>query len=268
VRLNVFLFETKALFKSFLVWTASLLILFILIGTAFFSIFMQSREAVEAALASLPPAFAAAFGIELDTIFSYGGFFQFVFTYLALIGAIMASSLAVAAFSREKRAKCTDFLLTKPASRARLFALKLLACLALIVAANALFLAASALSFTGNGQDPANLPTLTLASLALFFMQLVFLSIGALYAVLARRVRSVSGVATALGFAGFIMMALCSITKEEALSYLSPLTYFSPGSVFQNGGYEAKYVLTAIAVALGCMTLACVRYCKSDARAD
>lgn len=265
--MNVFRFELRAQLRGFLVWTVSLLGVFLLLILGFYGPFMSGRETTEQALASLPPAFSAVFGVELDRIFSYGGFFQFLYTYIGLMGAIMASSLALAAFSREKRAKCVDFLLTKPISRGRAFLLKLLSCLALLVLFNFLFLAASMAAYAGNGQEPSGMGTLALASSSLFFMQLTFLSIGALYAVLARRVRSVSGTATALGFAGFLLMALCSLTREEALRYLSPLTYFSPQAVFLTGGFEIRYVLTAAAVIAACAALAYGTYCHSDTRA-
>ncbi len=103
-----------------------------------------------------------------------------------------------------------------------------------------------------------------LASLSLLFTQLVFLSIGAAYAVFARKVRSVSGVATAIGFAGFIMTALYSVIKEEFLRYVAPLGYFNPEAVFDTGGYEAIYVITAAVVVFCCIAAAYLKYAKSD----
>ena len=263
----MFLFEIKAQFKSFLVWAASLIGLFLLLGTAFYGVFMESKDAVQDALNGLPPAFAAVFGVNVETIFSYAGFFHFIYTYLALVGAIMAASVALSAFSREKRAKCTDFLLTKPVERERVFAMKLLACLTVIIVTNILFLAASVISYIGSTGDSSGLDRLILASLSLLFMQLVFLFLGVLYAVFARKVRSVSGTATAFGFAGFILMALCSLLREDFLRYLSPLNYFNPDSVFSTGGFEGNYVIAAAVVAAVSVGFAFVRYCRGDAHA-
>lgn len=265
--LNMFRFEMKAQLKSFLVWAASLIGLFVLFDAAFYGMFMGSKTAVEEVLKSLPPAFAAVFGVNIDTIFSYAGFFHFIYTYLALVGAIMAASVALSAFSREKRAKCTDFLLTKPVERRRVFAMKLLACLTVIIVTNILFLAAAIVSYTGNTGGSPGLDRLILASLSLLFVQLVFLALGILYAVLARKVRSVSGTATALGFAGFILMALHSLIGEDFLRYFSPLNYFNPDSVFQTGGFEGNYVIAAVAVVVASAGFAFVRYCRDDVHA-
>lgn len=265
--MNIYKFETKAQLKSFLVWAFSLLALFLVFAFAFYDMFMDSRAAVLEALNSLPPVFSAMFGINMDILFSYSGYFQFTYTYVALIGAIMASSIALSAFAREKRSKCVDFLFSKPVSREKLFFVKLLSCLTLIIVVNVLFIAASVLSFAVNGQDPSKMGVLILASSSLFFMQLVFLSISILYAVFAPKVRSVSGTATAFGFAGFILSALYSLIQEDFLKYLSPLGYFSPGTVFSTGSFETGFVVTAAAVVAASVALAYFKYCKSDAQA-
>ena len=225
---------------------------------------MDSKDAVQKALESLPPAFALIFGVSVSRIFTFGGFFQFIYTYIGLVGAIEASLLAVSSFSREKRSKCIDFLFVKPVKRSRVFLSKLLSCLLLIVVTNILFVVSAVVAYNVNGQDPGGLGRLILASLSLFFMQLTFMSMGILFATYAKKVRSVSGIATAFGFAGFIMMALYSLIKEDIIRYISPLTYFSPGTVFLTGSYETKYVITAAVVSIACIALSYIKYCKSD----
>ncbi len=265
--MNIFLFETKAQLKSFLIWAVSLLAVFLFFVVAFFGAFMESKEAVQKALESLPPAFALIFGVSVNNIFTFGGFFQFIYTYLGLIGAIMASSLAISAFSREKRSKCVDFLFVKPVERSRIFFYKLLSCMMLIFITNILFIASSVIAYSVNGQHSGGIGRLVLASLSLLFMQLTFLSMSILYATFARKVRSVSGIATAFGFAGFVLMALYSLIKEDVIRYISPLTYFNPGTVFLTGGYEVKYAVTGAVIAIACVVLAYVKYVKSDTQA-
>ena len=261
---NTFAFETKAQVRSVAVWTMSLVALLVVFAGGFYPAFLESRDAVQEALASLPPAFAAVFGVQMDAIFSYGGFFQFLYTYLGVVGAIMAAGVGLAAFAREKRSSCVDFLFVKPVSRGWLFARKGLACLALLAAANVVFVAASIATYLLNGQDKAGLGTLVLASLSLFLLQVVFLAVGVVVAVFARKIRSVSGMATALGFGGFALLALHSMLQEETLRFVSPLNYFNPGTVFETGGYEAKYAVAAAVVVAVCVAAAWVRYCRSD----
>ena len=262
--MNIYLFEVRSQLKNFLIWTVSILAAMFIFMSALYPAFMQSQAAVEQAYSGFPPAFAAAFGIVISQIFTYWGFYQFIYTYLAIIGAIMAASIALSAFAREKRSKCVDFLLTKPVSRGRIFTTKLLACLSLILVVNLLFVAMSIIAYFGNGQDPAQLGTLIWGTCALFFMQLVFLAIGIVFATFAGKVRSVSGIATGLGFGGFILSALYSILHEEAIRFISPLTYFEPYFAFTKGGFEAKYVVTAAVVFVLCLCLSYAKYSRSD----
>ncbi|MEN6595684.1 MAG: ABC transporter permease subunit [Clostridiaceae bacterium] len=264
--MNVFLFEIKSQFKSALIWTVSILGGYLLFVAVFFGAFMESRTAVEQALGNLPPAFAAVFGLQLANIFSFGGFFSFAYTYIGVVGAIMAASMGFSVFAREKRNKCVDFLLVKPVRRGTLFLNKFAACLGILTVFNALFLACVAVSYTANGQDPAELGRAMLAASSLFFLQLVFFSLSTFFAVMAKKIRSVSGAATAMGFAGFLVTALYSLTEEEAIRFVSPLQYFSPGAVFFTGGFETKYMLTAAAVCALCLCTAFLRYCRSDTK--
>lgn len=262
--MNIFAFEMRSQLRTFLIWAISLVLVFLIFMSGLYHVFMDSKVDIEKAYSGFPPAFADAFGIVITQMFSYGGFFQFIYTYIAIIGAIMASSIALTAFSREKRSKCVDFLLTKPVLRGRIFLSKLLSGITMLIVANILFVGVSVLAYLGNEQASAQLGRLVGASCSLFFMQLVFLSIGILYATFARKVRSVSGIATALGFAGFILSAMYSMLHEEAVRYIAPLTYFEPFQVFSTGGFETKYAVTAAVVFLACICASYLKYCRYD----
>ena len=262
--MNIYIFELKAGLKSFIVWTVCILAVYVLFLSGTYGALLDSRPAVEKAIEGFPPLFAIAFGIYIDKLFTFGGFFSFIYSYLVLFGAIMAAALSLGAFSREKRAKCIDFLLTKPLSRERIFAEKLLAVLTLLVAANLLFIAASLFSYGMSGAETAETGRLVLASCGLFLTQLVFVAFGIAFAVFARKVRSVSGIATAMGFGGFILTALYGILEKESVRFIAPLKYFDAAYVFEKGGFEVKYAVTAAVVALACAGLAFYRYCRGD----
>lgn len=262
--MNIYFYEMKSQLKSYITWTVSILLFFFIFMSGMYSVFMDSNDAVQKMLAGLPAGFAAAFGVVLEQLFTYGGFYSFIYTYIGLVGAIMASSIALAAFSREKRSKCTDFLLTKPVSRAAVFISKLLSCLTLLLAVNILYVALAAIAYLSAGQDQAQLGRFIWAACGLFFMQLVFMSFGIIFAVFARKVRSISGLATAFGFAGFILSALHGLLEEDSIRFIAPLKYFEPMSVFSSGGYELKYAVTAAVVVIVCVGMSYIRFRHSD----
>ncbi len=262
--MNIYLYEIKSQLKGYIIWTVSILLFFFIFMSGMYSVFMDSSDAVQKMLGGLPPGFSAAFGVVLEQLFSYGGFYSFIYTYIGLVGAIMASSIALAAFSREKRSKCMDFILTKPVSRANIFVSKLLACLTLLLAANILYVAVAAAAYKSAGQDTAELARLIWASCALLFTQIVFMSFGIIFAVFAKKVRSISGLATAFGFAGFILSALHGLLEEEAIRFIAPLKYFEPISVFSSGGYTLQYAVTAAVVVIVCIGVSYIRFGRSD----
>jgi ABC-type transport system involved in multi-copper enzyme maturation permease subunit len=200
--MNIFLFELKAQLRSFIIWTAVILILLIVFMTGMYQVFYDSKDAVVQVIQNFPARVCHGLRLVVEMIFNFSGFFAFSMSYLVLAGAIMAVSVAVSIFAREKRAKCTDFILTKPVSREKIFMIKLLSGLALIVATNIIFIAAAIILYTAGGNENSGLGEFVYASCSLFFTQIVFFSIGVVYAALARKVRSVSGAATAIGFAG------------------------------------------------------------------
>ena len=263
--MNIYLFELKAQFKSFLIWTVSILLVYLLFMSGMYQAFLDSRDAVEQALSGVPPAIAAAFGLQIDTIFSFGGFYSFVFSYIALFGAIMAASMSVAVFSREKRAKCTDFLLTKPIGRARILLYKSLSVLTLLIAMNVLYVVVSIITYHTSAAAATAPGTLVWAACALFFTQLVFVAIAMTVAVFAKKIRSVSGAATAIGFTGFILSALEGVLEKESLRYIAPLKYFDTSPVFFEDGYAVKYALTAAVVVVVLAAVSFIRHGRSDA---
>jgi ABC-2 type transport system permease protein len=232
-----------------------------------YPVFYDSMKDVVRMLSGYPPEFAAAFGFNVSDLFSYGGFFGFVYGYIAVIGAIMAVSLSVSTFAREKRSKCVDFLLTKPLSRGKIFIAKLLSNLTILVVTNIFFVTAVIILYYSTNQDISLAGKLILAVYGLFFTQLVFLAIGIFFATFAKKVRSVSGIATAFGFAGFILSALVNILKEESVRFIAPLKYFDPIAVFSTGGFELKYVVTAVIISVACIVISYLKFRNSDAHA-
>ena len=63
-------------------------------------------------VSKFPPNVTSAFLVLKLRAYSATAGFGFSAAYTALMGAIMAQTLSVGAFAREKRSKCADFLLT------------------------------------------------------------------------------------------------------------------------------------------------------------
>ena len=262
--MNVCLFELKAQGKSAALWAVSLIGVLLVFLLGIYPLFEENTQDILQMLSGFPPQFSEAFGMDVSSLFSLGGFYGFSFGYIGLIGAIMAAAAALSSFSREKRAKCTDFLLTKPLSRRKIFAGKLAAGAVILLAANVLY-AACCIPILRDGGVPEK--KALLACLSLLLTQAVFYAMAVLFATYSRKVRSVSGTAIGFGFAGFILSALVSILKEDAVRFVAPLKYFDPTDVFVSGGYDVPYAATGVAIILFCLLVSAVLFCQKDAHA-
>lgn len=265
--MNIYLFELKSQIKSFIIWTTGLVLFFLAFIGGIYPTFRSSADDIMKMLEGFPKVFTAIFGLEVSTMLSFSGFYSFTFVYIALLGAIMAVSVSVVTFAREKRSKCIDFILTKPIKREKIFISKLLSNITILLATNLFFVILSTVMFTASGQSKTKLGAFILASASLLFTQLVFSALGIFFAVFAKKVRSVSGIATAFGFGAFILTALSNIIEKEAMHFIAPLKYFDPYALLINGSFEIRYVIFAALLTLTCIVLAFIKFCKSDTRA-
>ena len=266
--MNVFAFELRRQLRSLLTDSVVMAVLVTGLLAACFPVYRDAKADVEQILAGYPPQFLATFGLtDKNGIFSFAGFFRFSYLYLALAAAIMASAWGLSVFGRESRSRCDDFLLAMPASRWRVFAGKLGACLACVAVLTAVTVASCLWSQAYAGADEVEAGRVALAALELTGVELVALAAGALLGSCLRRVRSVSGLATGIGLAGWILYILPDLLDEKKLRWLSPFSWFDPERVFNKGAFTGKYLVAAAVVVLVLLAAAAVRSILREARA-
>ena len=260
----VFVFELRRQAPGFLVASAVVAAIAAGLFAGLYPVFRDARAEVDAILASYPPQFLAAFGAGGDVL-SPAGFLTFSMAYLYLAAAIAGFGWGLGSFGRERRERCSEFLLAKPLARGGAFVQKLLSCLAgtalltLVTTCSALAGARAA----GMDVDGARL---ALAMSGTGGVALVFLAVGALAGVAGPRARSVSGPATAAGLVGFVLGVLPSLTGEDSLRVVSPFSWFAPQRVLEVGSFDPAFLAlaaTSVVVLLGC---ALVAYARGDVR--
>lgn len=265
--LNIFKFEIKMALRNSAIWIVSILLTLIVFMKAMYPIYIDSAKDIEKMLSSYPPQFAAAFGINIKDIFSYGGFYSFCFNYIGIIAGIMAAYLGVSTFAREKKSKTMDFLFTKPISRKKIFLSKFLSNVTIIVITNILYIICGYIIYKTSNDTTITTKQFIIAMSGLFFTQIVFLAIGIVFSIFVKKIRSIAGVSTAIGFTAYILSALANILKEEKLNYISPLKYFSPSTVFTENFFDIKYVIAAILLIVICICSSYIKYKNCDIQA-
>lgn len=261
--MNLFLHELKTYGKSTGIWVLSLSLLIILF-LSFFPIYAENAEVVKTLLQGFPQGFLAAFGVDLQTIFSFLGFYGYIFSYIMLCGAIQAMNLGISVISKETSHHTADFLLTKPISRSSVLSAKIVAVITLLLLTNIIYILVASISALIISTSAFQYTTFLLVSLTLIFVQLLFSALGILIAILAPRIKSVLMVSmgTVSGF--FMLSMLVSVLRDEKLRYFSPFDYFNVQSIIQYSTYESTFLLLEIILITLMITGSYLLFSKKD----
>jgi ABC-2 type transport system permease protein len=261
--MNIFLRELRANSKSLLIW-AVIALLFTLIGFAKFSAYEDNPELL-AILNDMPKALIDAMNIRAFNLTTVTGFFGVMFTYFALMLSIAAAMWGSDVIVKEERDKTVEFSLTLPVTRGRLITAKSLAalvnCIALLLLTWGFVLYGSA----AYQSDGAYYTFVARSMLAIFIMQLIFLAVGILLGCAMQRYKRVGAVAISILLGTYLISILVGLDDIfEPLGYLSPFTYFSPGSILRDASLNAGYVVLSVGIIAVAMVGAYLTYNRRD----
>lgn len=264
--MNMFLHELKAYRNFTITWTLALVALVILFLSMFPSI---SREAEEfkKLMEGFPEAVRMALGFSVENIGSILGFYSYIFLYISLVGAIQAMILGTSIVSKEVREKTADFLLTKPVTRTRVMTYKILAAFTSLVITNVFYLGGATMMASLVETQEYSTKIFLLLSLTLFFLQLIFLTLGIIVSVVVPKIKSVLPISLGTVFAFFIIGALASSTGDDALRYITPFKYFDFAYIVQNSTYESSFMIVAMGFITIAITASYFIYAKRDINA-
>ena len=253
--MNIYLQELKSLRKSALIWVSSMSLLALLFLTIYPAM-AEDAEDFKELLANYPETVRAMLGIHLDYITSLVGFYSMIFSFILLCGAIQAMNLGVSILSKEARERTADFLLVKPVSRNKIVTAKLSAAFTIIVITDLLFFGFTMVLAEIVKTSDYNSKQFFMINLTIFFIQLIFMSIGMAVSVFFNKIKSVIPISLGFVFGFYMIGALLSTGKNDALiRFLSPFKYFDTVYIIQNTSYELSYLLLGvIIVAAGIIT--------------
>lgn len=265
--MNVYRQELKMLRGSFIVWTAAALALATLY-IAVYPAFAKDADSLQQVFANLPAAAKSALGAGLFDMFTFVGFFANVSFVFMLAFAIQAMNIGISMTNREALARTTDFLLTKPLTRSRIFGQKLLASLTVLFATSGIFIM---YFFAGGkivGAEPFDHKVFFMVYGVLVGLQLWFLSVGVVVAQLRRRVRSVISLSLGIVLALFVLGLFGSMADDKLMRYVTPFKYIDLIKVIQHAQYETPYVVLWAAIVLLSLGVGWLLYRKRDVPAQ
>ncbi len=235
--MSVFRFEFKQSIRSTLVWCFGLTLI-VLIFMFFYPVYANDIETMKPLFEKLPELVLKSLGVNIETLFTALGFYTFILLYIQLVTSIQAIMLGLGIVGKEVRLKMSDFLLTKPMTRANVLIQKSLAVFAHIGITWVYLSAISYGMLMIVKTESLNMKAFALFALSTLLLQILFAGLGILIAVLIRKLKSVVGVAMSVVFSLFVMNLMQAILDEPWLRYLSPFQWFDKTYIFYNTSYE------------------------------
>lgn len=261
--MNMYRHELRDILKPTMIWTFSIMAITIF----FFSMyptFSKEAESLRRMLEGFPQAILQALNFDINAFTSILGFYSYIFVYISLAGAIQAMILGTGIISREIREKTADFLLTKPVTRKAIMTSKLLAALTAIIITNIGYVSAAYLMAAIVESEGFQQGVFFLISLSLLFIQLIFLAIGLITAVLVSRLKSVLPVSLGTVFGFFVINMFAKSIGDDKMGYFTPFYYFDSMYVLQHKAYDPELMMLTIILIIMMVTGSYVMYAKKD----
>jgi len=264
--MNMYIHELRAYRKSTIAWTLSMVAV-IMVFLSLYPSITDDATAFKKVLESYPQPVLKAFGIAVDYITSFLGFYSYIFMYIVLCGSIQAMNYGTSVISKEVREKTADFLLTKPVTRKQIYVSKLLAVLSSILITNIIYLVCSTFIARAVSKDSIDFKLFYMISITLLFVQLMFFALGVLVSVILPKVRSVLSVSLSVVLGLFTLNMFSSVLGEETVRYFTPFKYYDAAYIIKNASYETSFIVTEIVFVVLSVLLSLFIYRKKDIHA-
>ncbi|MDR1793795.1 MAG: ABC transporter permease [Erysipelotrichaceae bacterium] len=245
--MNIYKQELKQYRNTLIGWCIAYICILALY-LSFLPAFLDEGGGMRDYFASLPPEFMAAFGLDISLFFGPLGFITFVMTMFVLLVGIQAVHMGLSIYGKEQRNRTSDFLLSKPVKRAKIFWSKFLAGLTALFISEVVIYSAGyfIIKMVSDAAFPMNTYLLLLATCT--FVQLVFFALGTLLSVLLKRIKNIVGLATGVGMGFFVIRMIANISNATTLRWINPYQFFDNMYVVAYNRYESASILVSLGV--------------------
>lgn len=239
--MNIVLRELRANLKSLIIWCVSMAAL-VGAGMVKYSGVAAAGQSANDLISQLPEAMRNILGMNNLDITSVSGYYGVFYLYFLLLGGTHAVMLGATIISKEERDKTADFLFVKPVSRSRVITGKLAAVLINLIVFNLITLMSSVIFVGIYNQGESINNQIVYLMIALFILQLIFASIGAVISGLVKSNKRAVSLATTLFLAAFLLSSAVSLySKIDFLKYFTPFQYFPTYDVM-HGSFDLLFL--------------------------
>lgn len=261
--MNLFIRECKTNRKALIIWSICMMLL-VLSGMGKYTAYSSGGTTGDL-LNKMPFTLKVLLGIGTFDVTTMSGYFTFLFPYIEITAAIHAALLGSSILAKEERDKTTEFLMVKPISRTVIITSKLLVSLINIIILNIVTLISSIMmvSVYNKGKDITR--EILLFYVSLFFVQLIFLSMGTFLSAFMRKPKASGSIAISILLGVFTISKITDFSdKLNFLNIISPFKYFSYEDIVFRQSISTLIIILCLLLTIGFIYFTYFFYQKRD----
>lgn len=245
--MNIIKRELRANLKSMIIWCIAAAFLVTVWMIEFES--FANNPYIDDFMKSIPEGILSVMGMSNLDIRSLGGFIATISLYLYLILGIQAVLLGSSIISKEERDKTAEYLFTLPVSRKKVIGSKIISAIINLMILNIVTVISIILSTVSYKKEADFYSFITLMFLAVFIIQLIFLSIGMLVASINKRYKKSGNISVSILMLTFIIASIINMVESlDFLKYISPFKYFDATYILNEKSLEPTFILISIGI--------------------
>lgn len=235
----VFRYEWKRNRKYILIWAIVLAICIFSMTPVYYSM-IETPETLSANFAQ--GGFFETVGVSLALLMEPLGMYSFLTAFFMIAGGIFGMHLGLSLYSKECTENTAEYLFTKPCGRRMIYLGKTLCLIAGVGMVGATYLIAS--FFTMSLFKPGfSLAEFLLLAVSFILTTLFFGGFGLLWGSCSPNNRSPLLTAGVFVFVEYCITAFSRTIGNRIISFLSPLSFFNPSAIHEQGFYEWDYLI-------------------------
>lgn len=245
--MNIIKRELRANLKSTIIWSLAIIFIVALWMVEFESFSGDTR--INEVLDSMPSTIMDALGMGNMDLSSVEGFISSIVLYIYLALGIHACLLGSSMLAKEERDKTADYLFTMPIRRRDILTRKLISSLITLISINLISLGVFLATTRKYEKSDRFYKFIGLLFIAVFILQMIFLSIGMLVASINKKYRKSANISVTLLMVMFLIASLVNTLDQlDFLKYISPFKYFDAKYLLNNLKLQPVFLLISIGV--------------------
>lgn len=262
--MNIFIKELKDHTKPLIYWCIGSVCM-IWVSMIKYTAAASSGQSLNELMAKMPKAVQSMVGFGAFDFSKASGYYAMLFLYIAMMAGIHAATLGSDVICEEERDKTTEFLLSKPVSRNVIISSKLLVGFINIIVFNLVTLVSSIYIVGQYGHGESISHEIVVLMSGMFFLQLIFFSIGTGIAGISQNPKTPSLVTMAILLSTFILSLAIDIEdKLASLKWLTPFKYFDAKNLIADGKVDPVYIALSLIICTIMIASTYIFYKKRD----